>query len=77
MVERRLAKAEVAGSSPVSRSIFYIGMAPWPSGKAEVCKTFIPGSIPGGASSKKASDGCFFVIPNTSDIRNNPVTKKE
>ena len=25
-------------------------MAPWPSGKAEVCKTSIPGSNPGGAS---------------------------
>ena len=25
-------------------------MAPWPSGKARVCKTLIPGPIPGGAS---------------------------
>ena len=26
--------------------------APWPSGKAEDCKSFIPGSNPGGASRK-------------------------
>ena len=25
-------------------------MAPWPSGKAEACKAFTPGSNPGGAS---------------------------
>ena len=49
MVERDLAKVEVAGSSPVIRSIF---MAPWPSGKARVCKTLIPGPNPGGASKK-------------------------
>ena len=29
-------------------------MAPWPSGKAKVCNTSLPGSIPGGTSSKKA-----------------------
>ena len=28
-------------------------MAPWPSGKAKVCNTSIPGPIPGGASKKK------------------------
>ena len=34
--------------------------APEPSGKAEVCKTFIPGPIPGGASKAKAPLlGCF------------------
>ena len=38
MVERCLAKANVAGSSPVFRSI----TVPSPSGKAKVCKTFIP-----------------------------------
>ena len=27
-------------------------MVPWPSGKAKVCNTSIPGSIPGGASKK-------------------------
>ena len=27
-------------------------MAPWPSGKAKVCNTSIPGPIPGGASKK-------------------------
>ena len=88
MVERHLAKVEVAGSSPVIRSIhghenrarfsfkikvlFLLSLilrpygkrkdflprselntAPEPSGKAEVCKTFIPGPIPGGASKKK------------------------
>ena len=28
-------------------------MAPWPSGKAKVCNTSIPGPIPGGASKKR------------------------
>ena len=54
MVECDLAKVEVAGSNPVSRSNFLCRdtplTAPWPSGKAEVCKTSIPGSNPGGAS---------------------------
>ena len=58
MVECDLAKVEVAGSNPVSRSIISFlrslssaFKAPSPSGKAEVCKTSIPGSNPGGASS--------------------------
>ena len=62
MVECDLAKVEVAGSNPVSRSICLFDLsylrqigvlqsAPSPSGKAEVCKTSIPGSNPGGASS--------------------------
>ena len=38
LVERHLAKVEVASSSLVSRSIFLVL---WPSGKAKVCKTFI------------------------------------
>ncbi len=55
VVECNLAMVEVAGSNPVSRSIFLYGAvsrqkAPSPSGKAEVCKTSIPGSNPGGAS---------------------------
>ena len=63
MVECDLAKVEVAGSNPVSRSNFlplthpahngasrHPETAPSPSGKAEVCKTSIPGSNPGGAS---------------------------
>ena len=47
MVERNLAKVDVAGSSPVSRSIpsVVLGrdffLAPYPSGKGEVCKTFM------------------------------------
>ena len=65
MVERRLAKAKVAGSSPVIRSrtmrvrfiririCYKLNTAPWPSGKARVCKTLIPGPIPGGASKKR------------------------
>ena len=57
LVERNLAKVEVAGSSPVIRSrnntssvLFFNkgsrkkNMAPWPSGKAQVCKTSIPRS---------------------------------
>ena len=41
LVERHLAKVEVAGSSPVIRSSF-VYKALQPSGKAEVCKTSIP-----------------------------------
>ena len=57
---RSLAKVGVAGSSPVSFSrdqgvadaaVHPLAfLAPWPSGKAEDCKSFIPGSNPGGAS---------------------------
>ena len=66
VVECDLAKVEVAGSNPVSRSIFLpselareygaseggrvVSGAPSPRGKAEVCKTSTPGSNPGGAS---------------------------
>ncbi len=40
VVERNLAKVDVAGSSPVSRSIFICGGVPkWPKGA--VCKTAI------------------------------------
>ncbi len=38
-------------------------MAPWPSGKARVCKTLIPGPIPGGASKTNHPNmGAFFVL---------------
>ena len=67
VVECDLAKVEVAGSNPVSRSSFllkflvslccFCSSAPSPSGKAEVCKTSIPGSNPGGASI--FSEGCY------------------
>ena len=60
LVERNLAKVEVASSSLVIRSIgrlkkrpFFslkFNTAPWPSGKAEACKAFIPSSNLGGAS---------------------------
>jgi hypothetical protein len=65
LVEHDLAKVGVAGSNPVvrsreirSRSITTFDrlfsekyfMATWPSGKAEACKAFIPGSNPGVAS---------------------------
>jgi hypothetical protein len=42
-VECDLAKVEVAGSNPVSRSNFFLPSfrARYPSGKGEVCKTFI------------------------------------
>ena len=59
MVELYLAKVDVAGSNPVSRSIFILYILD-PSGsskgrhsqvaKATVCKTVIPGSNPGAAS---------------------------
>ena len=48
LVECHLAKVDVASSNLVYRS----KMAPWPRGKARVCKTLIPGPIPGGASRK-------------------------
>jgi hypothetical protein len=54
-VERLLAKEKVVSSNLIARSCFYrqapesllvLFMATWPSGKAEVCKTFITGSNP-------------------------------
>ena len=73
LVARNLAKVEVAGSNPVARSmifrpdlfgLFYTSsLARWPSGKAEACKAFIPGSNPGLASSElttPASAGVSF-----------------
>ena len=82
VVECDLAKVEVAGSNPVSRSNLrsrsvegcpavaatprrralpsltfrHVRPAPSPSGKAEVCKTSIPGSNPGGASNPVRSN---------------------
>ena len=65
LVEHNLAKVGVAGSNPVVRSIEFEGpvkamlgrpfltkrtMATWPSGKAEACKAFTPGSNLGVAS---------------------------
>ena len=58
VVERHLAKVDVAGSSPVSRSIFRIhpprrrDLSGRHSqvAKAEDCKSLIPGSNPGAAS---------------------------
>ena len=56
LVEHNLAKVGVAGSSPVVRSIAFPDrlkrsfLAKWPSGKAEACKAFTPGSNPGFAS---------------------------
>jgi hypothetical protein len=52
VVECDLAKVEVAGSNPVSRSMFFVPVPPhgtraytararYPSGKGEVCKTFM------------------------------------
>ena len=42
-------------------------MAPWPSGKAKVCNTSIPGPIPGGASKKdRTPNGVLsFLVPLT------------
>ena len=47
-------------------------MVPWPSGKAKVCNTSIPGSIPGGTSkmnntpnlNHNSSIGVLFVFKN-------------
>jgi hypothetical protein len=44
VVECDLAKVEVAGSNPVSRSsLSSFSEARYPSGKGEVCKTFMRG----------------------------------
>ena len=79
MVECDLAKVEVAGSNPVSRSNNFLLVtraatarapfygAPSPRGKAEVCKTSTPGSNPGGASNfPKKSRG--FAFARASDV---------
>ena len=50
MVEHLLAKEKVTSSNLVFRSFLILVMATWPSGKAEVCKTFIAGSNPAVAS---------------------------
>ena len=72
LVEHNLAKVGVAGSSPVVRSIVcaradesrpFAYTAKWPSGKAEACKAFTPGSNPGAASitlRKGRPAGCPF-----------------
>ena len=70
VVERRLAKANVASSNLVSRSIFLLWgfshkvmlTAPSPSGKARVCKTLTPSSNLGGASSKTSQKIVRFLI---------------
>ena len=73
LVEHNLAKVGVAGSSPVVRSIVcaradsdrpFAYKAKWPSGKAEACKAFTPGSNPGFASIERKGRperGAFFV----------------
>ena len=76
MVERRLAKANVASSNLVSRSIFLLWgfshkvmlTAPSPSGKARVCKTLTPSSNLGGASSKN--------LTNTSEVFNLIISRR-
>ena len=55
LVERNLAKVEVAGSNPVSRSkniklMVYLNLARWQSGDAADCKSVNAGSIPTRAS---------------------------
>ena len=49
MAECLPSKQNAAGSNPVFRLLKKIKTAAWPSGKAEACKAFIPGSIPGAA----------------------------
>ena len=79
MVERRLAKANVASSNLVSRSIFLLWgfshkvmlTAPSPSGKARVCKTLTPSSNLGGASRQLNSTiicGVFSLISRCGGI---------
>ena len=69
LVEHNLAKVGVAGSSPVVRSIAFpdrLGgpfSAKWPSGKAEACKAFTPGSNPGVASNTHSKGIAHRAIP--------------
>ena len=69
LVEHNLAKVGVAGSSPVVRSIAFpdrLGgpfSAKWPSGKAEACKAFTPGSNPGVASNTHSKGIAYCAIP--------------
>ena len=69
LVEHNLAKVGVAGSSPVVRSIAFpdrLGgpfSAKWPSGKAEACKAFTPGSNPGVASNTYSKGIAHRAIP--------------
>ena len=73
VVERHLAKVNVASSNLVFRSKkhrrdasdlvrHFCYKAPWPSGKAKVCNTYIPSSSLGGASKKTSTHkgACFF-----------------
>ena len=68
LVEHNLAKVGVAGSSPVVRSIAFLDRlggpfsAKWPSGKAEACKAFTPGSNPGVASIQAQDRSAVFFI---------------
>ena len=73
LVEHHLAKVGVAGSNPVVRSRMQqaghnmaglFKLATWPSGKAEACKAFTPGSNPGVASRKLKPPyrAAFFMI---------------
>ena len=49
-------ETETTTSASKSNSPFVkVNKALWPSGKAKVCNTSIPGSIPGGASKKKST----------------------
>ena len=79
LVERHLAKVEVASSSLVTRSkkirnamrsLFH--MVPWPSGKARVCKTLIRQFKSGRylqtkIRSRKRTDFCFLSIAKVSN----------
>ena len=60
MVKCNLAKVDSRVRFPLPAPYFY--MAPWPSGKARVCKTLIPGSNPGGASNIKARNHIILMI---------------
>jgi|RhiMethySRZTD1v2_1073278.scaffolds.fasta_scaffold80755_2 hypothetical protein len=66
LVEHHLAKVDVAGSNPVSRSIpLFRSMDPAasPSGKATVCKTVIPSSNLGAASILLPSAMALAALP--------------
>jgi hypothetical protein len=85
LVEHNLAKVGVAGSSPVSRSRGPGAaanavrprrvLAPWPSGKAEDCKSFIPSSNLGGAS--QVTEGLSRVFHESPSVFGNTIGNKE
>ena len=74
VVERCLAKANVASSNLVSRSIFFYqkreSVVPQPSGKAKVCNTFMPQFKSGWyLQTKEHCESSAFLFGNEAHLR--------